>query len=204
MVRISPTRACEACVQFTTTPAKPRAIFLRKILYPLSIGTKRGGATQGWDLDAIPAWMNDLAALDNPIRREFHLFLLPSGSRPDALKRAQISDIDFKARVLRIPKPKGGEAKAFDIPLSRAIDSFVSYELCALGGCSTQRKREIGFSQPTAPAGTSPNTRKINKSWQSGEMTCGRLTVQSRKPPLGSCEIRQSIEFASRGTRRNA
>jgi integrase len=65
--------------------------------------------------------MNDLAVLDNPIRREFHLFLLLSGSRPDALKRAQISDIDFKARVLRIPKPKGGEAKAFDIPLSRAM-----------------------------------------------------------------------------------
>ncbi|HEY8005724.1 MAG TPA: integrase arm-type DNA-binding domain-containing protein [Methylocella sp.] len=75
----------------------------------------------GLGLDEIPAWMNDLAALDNPIRREFHLFLLLSGSRPDALKRAQISDIDFKARVLRIPKPKGGEAKAFDIPLSRAM-----------------------------------------------------------------------------------
>jgi integrase len=75
----------------------------------------------GLGLSEIAVWMNDLAALDNPIRREFHLFLLLSGSRPDALKRAQISDIDFKARVLRIPKPKGGEAKAFDIPLSRAM-----------------------------------------------------------------------------------
>jgi integrase len=75
----------------------------------------------GLGLDEIAAWMSDLAALDNPIRREFHLFLLLSGSRPDALKRSQISDIDFKARVLRIPKPKGGESKAFDIPLSRAM-----------------------------------------------------------------------------------
>jgi integrase len=72
-------------------------------------------------LNEITAWMNGLANVENPIRREFHLFLVLSGSRPDALKRAQLSDIDFKARVLRIPKPKGGEAKAFDIPLSRAM-----------------------------------------------------------------------------------
>ena len=65
--------------------------------------------------------MNDLAALDNPIRREFHLFLLLSGSRPRALKHARIEHIDFRARILHVPRPKGGEAKAFDIPLSRAM-----------------------------------------------------------------------------------
>jgi len=65
--------------------------------------------------------MNDLAALDNPVRREFHLFLLLSGSRPDALKRAKIEHVDFRARLLHMPRPKGGEAKAFDIPLSRAM-----------------------------------------------------------------------------------
>lgn len=75
----------------------------------------------GLGLNEIAAWMNDLAALDNPVRREYHLFLLLSGSRPDALKRAQIEDIDFHARILHMPKPKGGEAKAFDIPLSRAM-----------------------------------------------------------------------------------
>jgi len=35
----------------------------------------------GLGLHELPAWMNDLAALDNPVRREFHLFLLLSGSR---------------------------------------------------------------------------------------------------------------------------
>jgi hypothetical protein len=29
--------------------------------------------------------------------------------------------IDFRARILHVPRPKGGEAKAFDIPLSRAM-----------------------------------------------------------------------------------
>jgi integrase len=75
----------------------------------------------GLSLSELAVWMNDLAALDNPIRREFHLFLLLSGSRPRALKHAQIEHINFRARILHVPRPKGGEAKAFDIPLSRAM-----------------------------------------------------------------------------------
>ena len=75
----------------------------------------------GLSLSELAVWMNDLAALDNPIRREFHLFLLLSGSRPRALKHVRIEHIDFRARILHVPRPKGGEAKAFDIPLSRAM-----------------------------------------------------------------------------------
>jgi integrase len=72
-------------------------------------------------LGDLLSWVEELKALDNPIRREFHLFLLLSGSRPDALKRARIEHVNFRARILHIPKPKGGEAKAFDIPLSHAM-----------------------------------------------------------------------------------
>jgi integrase len=69
-------------------------------------------------LNDLAAWVGELRALDNPVRREFHWFLLLSGSRPDALKRARIEHIDFRSRILHIPKPKGGETRAFDIPLS--------------------------------------------------------------------------------------
>jgi integrase len=72
-------------------------------------------------LNELSPWVGQLRALDNPIRREFHWFLLLSGSRPDALKRARIEDVDFRSRILHIPKPKGGEIRAFDIPLSRAM-----------------------------------------------------------------------------------
>ena len=72
-------------------------------------------------LSELSSWINDVSALNNPVRREFHLCLLLSGSRPDALKQARVEHIDFRTRVLHIPKPKGGEAKAFDIPLSRAM-----------------------------------------------------------------------------------
>jgi integrase len=69
----------------------------------------------------LPGWFEQLGRLRHPIRREFHLFMMLSGSRPGALLRAEIDHLDLSRRVLHIPRPKGGEAKAFDIPLSRAM-----------------------------------------------------------------------------------
>jgi len=75
----------------------------------------------GMGLKALPAWFDELFALDSPIRREFHLFSLLSGCRPGALKVAEVEHLDLRRRVLHIPAPKGGAKKAFDIPLSRAM-----------------------------------------------------------------------------------
>jgi integrase len=72
-------------------------------------------------LGDLRVWFTELAVLDNPVRREFHLFLLLSGHRPDAIKKARVEHLDFRSRVLHVPKPKGGEVKAFDIPLSRSM-----------------------------------------------------------------------------------
>ncbi len=69
----------------------------------------------------LTGWFAELAALDNPIRREFHLFTLLSGCRPGALKVAKPEHIHLDRRILHIPKPKGGAKKAFDIPLSREM-----------------------------------------------------------------------------------
>lgn len=69
----------------------------------------------------LKEWFIELARLDNPIRREFHLFTLLCGSRPAALQQAKPEHIDFRRRTLHIPKPKGGSKRAFDIPLSREM-----------------------------------------------------------------------------------
>lgn len=69
----------------------------------------------------LAGWFEELRVFENLIRREFHLLLLLSGSRPTALKQAKIEHVDFRARILHIPKPKGGEERAFDIPLSRSM-----------------------------------------------------------------------------------
>lgn len=69
----------------------------------------------------LKGWFVELANLDNPIRREFHLFTLLCGSRPTALQQAKPEHINFRRRTLHIPKPKGGSKRAFDIPLSREM-----------------------------------------------------------------------------------
>lgn len=69
----------------------------------------------------LTAWFAQLWAIDNPIRREFHLLSLLSGSRPDALKKASLDHLDLRRRILHLPRPKGGAKKAFDIPLSRPM-----------------------------------------------------------------------------------
>jgi integrase len=75
----------------------------------------------GMGMNDVGGWLKELHALPNPLRREFHLLTLLSGSRPAALKNVRVEHIDLRQRLLGIPRPKGGEEKAFDIPLSRPM-----------------------------------------------------------------------------------
>jgi integrase len=75
----------------------------------------------GMGIGDLKGWFKELASLDNPVRREFHLLLLLSGSRPTALQQVKPDHIDFRRRALHIEKPKGGRKRAFDIPLSREM-----------------------------------------------------------------------------------
>ena len=75
----------------------------------------------GMGIGDLKGWFLELAGLDNPVRREFHLFTLLSGSRPAALQEIRPDRIDFRRRTLHISKPKGGKKRAFDIPLSRQM-----------------------------------------------------------------------------------
>lgn len=95
-------------------------------LRPLEIGqvvhwNKEARRKTGVDQDGLAAWHAQLVRLPNPIRREFHLLSLLSGSRPTALAAARWDHLDMKRRALHIPAPKGGEHRAFDIPLSRPM-----------------------------------------------------------------------------------
>ena len=75
----------------------------------------------GMGLGDLKGWFGELAAMDNPVRREFHLLTLLSGSRPTALQEIKPNHINFRTRTLHLPKPKGGSKRAFDIPLSREM-----------------------------------------------------------------------------------
>ncbi|KRR04223.1 tyrosine-type recombinase/integrase [Bradyrhizobium valentinum] len=67
------------------------------------------------------AWWAQLRALSNPIRRELHTFMLLSGLRRNDVLTARWENFDDKRPSLRVPSPKGGEERAFELPLSKAM-----------------------------------------------------------------------------------
>ncbi|WP_426436975.1 integrase arm-type DNA-binding domain-containing protein [Bradyrhizobium genosp. P] len=60
----------------------------------------------GMGLNDVGNWLKELYVLDNPLRREFHLFTLLSGSRPTALKKIRLEHVDIRQRLIHIPSRK--------------------------------------------------------------------------------------------------
>jgi integrase len=59
-------------------------------------------------------------ALD-PVRRDLHLFLILSGMRSTAARTARSEHLLPARALLRVPSPKGGDERAFDLPLSASL-----------------------------------------------------------------------------------
>jgi integrase len=69
----------------------------------------------------LAVWWAQLEQLPNPIRREMHLFMLLSGLRRLDVLTARWDNLDEQRKALRIPAPKGGTERAFDLPLSEPM-----------------------------------------------------------------------------------
>ena len=76
------------------------------------------GRNTGMGVADLPAWWAELQALPNPIRRELHLFMLLTGLRRTDVLTARWANFDAARPSLRLPSPKGGEDRAFELPLS--------------------------------------------------------------------------------------
>jgi|KBSSwiStaDraftv2_1062776.scaffolds.fasta_scaffold08258_6 hypothetical protein len=100
----------------------------------------------GMGLGRLPAWGRQLAAIENPVRREFHLFCLLSGSRPEPLSKSEWGHLSVARRVLHIPAPKGGDERAFDIPLSRPM--LYCLVRARRAGCILHREQARRFIFP--------------------------------------------------------
>lgn len=70
--------------------------------------------------DELPAWSAKVDALSNPVRRDLQRFLLVTGLRSLDARTVRWEDVDLEAGTLHRPTPKGGEDRAFTIPLARA------------------------------------------------------------------------------------
>lgn len=82
---------------------------------------KEKARNTGMGVAELPAWWAELQALANPIRRELHLFMLLTGLRRTDVLTARWANFDSARPSLRLPSPKGGEERAFELPLSTAM-----------------------------------------------------------------------------------
>ena len=69
----------------------------------------------------LPAWHDAVLALENPIRRDYHLVVLLTGLRRMDAATIRWEHVDFVAGTLKRPNPKGGKDRAFQIPLSAEL-----------------------------------------------------------------------------------
>lgn len=69
----------------------------------------------------LPAWRRRLEALSNPVRRDLQLFLLFTGLRSLDARTVRWEHVDLDAGTLHRPCPKGGEDRAFTIPLAGVV-----------------------------------------------------------------------------------
>lgn len=66
----------------------------------------------------LPNWYADVLGIDNPIRRDYLLFVLFTGLRRGSAASVKWEDVKFEDRALFVPNPKGGKDRAFFLPLS--------------------------------------------------------------------------------------
>lgn len=82
---------------------------------------KERARESGMGAKDLPAWWAQLHQLGNPIRREMHLFMLLSGLRRQDVLTARWDNLHEQRNALRIPAPKGGVERAFELPLSEPM-----------------------------------------------------------------------------------
>ncbi|MEM7518866.1 MAG: tyrosine-type recombinase/integrase, partial [Planctomycetota bacterium] len=76
---------------------------------------------------ALPAWRAEIDALRNPVRRDLQLVLLFTGLRSLDARTMRWEHIDFESGTVHRPNPKGGEERAFTVPLARFVLDLLEY-----------------------------------------------------------------------------
>lgn len=80
------------------------------------------------EAERLKAWGKAVLQL-HPIRRDLHLFMILTGMRRTSACEARTTDLDLAAGSLHVPKPKGGAARAFDLPLSGPLADLLGHRL---------------------------------------------------------------------------
>lgn len=78
--------------------------------------------------DKLKKWGKAVLSL-TPVRRDLHLFMILTGMRRTSACEARISDLNLDGLFLHVPKPKGGAARAFNLPLSGPLADLLGHRL---------------------------------------------------------------------------
>jgi len=74
---------------------------------------------------ALPDWYARVKTMRSAIQRDGLVFALFTGLRSEDVRSTRFEHVDVNARTLRLPDPKGGEGRAFTIPLSETALEIV-------------------------------------------------------------------------------
>ena len=69
----------------------------------------------------MPGWWAKVQSIPNPVRRDLQLFILFTGLRSTDARTVRWEHVDFEAGTVHRPNPKGGEDRAFTMPLSKFV-----------------------------------------------------------------------------------
>jgi integrase len=82
-------------------------------------------------LASLPGWFENVAEMRNEMKRDLFLLTLLTGLRKATACSVRREAIDLKHGSLHIPRPKGGEDRAFTIPLSDVALAVCARRLAA-------------------------------------------------------------------------
>jgi integrase len=67
----------------------------------------------------LPDYAARVATMRSPIKRDGLMVALYTGLRHEDVRTLRFELVDFDEQTMHLPNPKGGESKAFTIPLSK-------------------------------------------------------------------------------------
>lgn len=75
--------------------------------------------------ELLPDWYARVQSMRNPIQRDGLVFALFTGLRSEDVRASRREHVNAKAKTLALPDPKGGEGRAFAIPLPKTCLQIV-------------------------------------------------------------------------------
>jgi integrase len=82
-------------------------------------------------LASLPKWFGSLSKIRNEVKRDLLLLTILTGLRKATVCTIRREAVDLELGTLHIPRPKGGEDRAFTIPLSDAALAVCARRLAA-------------------------------------------------------------------------